>query len=402
MGRRILVLILLAVLVALEYGLLFYLLRGSEGEVPSEGGTSPLITVLSPPDNSVVIQGQTITVEVETRTTGRVIAAELWLDGKKALGLPSAIKVYSTRQVVDFAWEASLTGTHSLEVRLTDSEARRLTASLTIKVIPPLYLCFASNRDGDYEIYRMRADGTEIEKLTDNALQEREPSQAPDGSIAIASSADGLNWELVLLRDGKRRPLPGKGSRREPVFDPTGRYLLFVSAREGGEELFLLDLRTQEERPLTSGDAYAGQASWHPSGWEIAFTVLRQGNWDVYRINRDGSSLTRLTDHPAQDWHPAWSPDGSKIAFVSGRDGSHRLYLMNPDGTGVERISGAPDGVEQPVFSPDGKLLAFVAYTGKGQGVYAREIYVLPLDTGHPIRLTHNAYDDTDVTWCTP
>lgn len=401
MGRRILVLIILAALVALEYGLLFYLLRGSKGEAPSEQGASPLITVLSPPDNSVVIQGQTVTVEVEARTTGKIIAAELWLDGRRALGLPSAIKVYPAWQVVDFAWEASLTGTHTLEVRLTDAEARRLTASLNIKVIPPLYLCFASNRDGDYEIYRMRADGTELAKLTDNSIQDREPSQAPDGTIAIASSADGANWKLVLLREDRRILLPGEGSRREPVFDPTGRYLLFVSAREKGEELFLLDLRTRKERPLTSGNAYAGQASWHPSGQEIAFTALREGNWDVYRMRWDGSGLIRLTDHPAQDWHPAWSPDGSEVAFVSGREGSHRLYLMNSDGTGVEKVPGAPEGIEQPIFSPDGKLLAFVAYTGQGQGVNAREIYILPLGTGHPVRLTRNAYDDTDVVWCT-
>ena len=349
-----------------------------------------------------MLQGQFLTVEVEAHTTAKLVAAELWVDGKRALGLPSAIKVYPDRQVVDFAWEALLTGTHTLEVRLDDYEGRHFTAALTIRVIPPLYLCFASDRDGDYEIYRMRADGTGVEKLTDNSIQDREPSQAPDGSIAIASSTDGAKWELVLLKDGKRIPLPGEGSRREPSFAPQGRYLLFTVIGEGGEELFLLDLKSQKVRKLTFGDAYAGQASWSPRGDVIAFAALRGGNWDVFRINRNGRELFRLTEHPAQDWHPAWLPDGSKIAFVSGREGPHRLYLVNPDGTGLERMPQVPEGIEQPVFSPDGRFLAFVAYTGQGEGVRAREIYILPLGSGRPVRLTRNASDDTDVTWCAP
>ena len=402
MGRRIWILLILAVLVAVEYGLLFYLVMGNGGEAPSEREASPPIAVLSPPDNSVVLHGQNLTVEVEARTTARLIVAELWVDGRRALGLPSAIKIYSDRQVVDFVWEASITGTHTLEVRLDDSEGRRLATSITVEVIPTLYLCFASDRDGDYEIYRMPADGTGLAKLTDNAIQDREPSQAPDGSIAIATSADGVNWELALLKGEKRTFLSGKGSRREPVFAPQGRYLLFVAAGESGEELFLLDLKTQEVRQLTFGNAYAGQAAWSPQGDAIAFAALREGNWDVFRINRDGGGLARLTDHPAQDWHPAWLPDGSKIAFISGREGPHRLYLINPDGTGLERMPEIPEGIEQPAFSPDGRLLAFVAYTGQGQGVQAREIYVLPLGAGRPIRLTHNASDDTDVTWCAP
>ena len=401
MGRRILILAVLAILVIAEYGLLFYLLRAGSGEAPPPGeGASPSASIVHPPDGYVVILGETVDVTVEVTTSARLVSARLFEDGKPKLRLPSVILGYPDRQVAGFRWEASLTGTHRLEALLLDTDGRQYTATLSVEVIRPLYLCFASNRDGDYELYRMKADGTDLEQLTFNSVQDREPTQAPDGTIAFASSADGVTWGIYLLRGGEIAPLPGKGSRREPVFDPTGRYLAFVAAGEKGVELSLLDLKAGSTQPLVLGTAYAGQVSWAPSGAEFAFTALRDGNWDVFRLRREGGEPIRLTRHPAQDWHPAWHPDGKEIAFVSSREGPHRLYLMSTDGSEMRRVEGVPDGVEQPAFSPDGKLLAFVAYTGEGRGLDARELYVMPLATGRPIRLTRNSYDDTDVTWC--
>ncbi|HDN80762.1 MAG TPA: hypothetical protein ENG33_09905 [Chloroflexi bacterium] len=400
MGRRIIVLLILAVLVALEYGLLIYLIRqGTRGEAPT-AGASPLLSVITPPDNSVVIQGQVITVEVESRVE-RFISAELWVNGRRAAPFPRVARLSGGKWRIAFTWQAPQVHSYALEVRITDNENRHLVSPpINLEVIEPLYLCFASNRDGDYEIYRMRADGKELEKITDNEIQDREPSQAPDGSLAFASYKQEGASGIWVLRGGERSLLIGEGINREPLYDPSGRYLLFVSNRAGGQELFLLDLNTRQVRQLTQGNSYAGQAAWSPTGEEITFAALREGNWDVYRIKRDGSGLMRLTENPAQDWHPAWAPDGSKIAFVSGREGPHQLYLMNPDGTGVERITEIAGGVEQPVFSPDGKLLAFVAYTGWGKGVQAREIYILSLKNRWPVRLTRNGYDDTDVSWC--
>jgi Tol biopolymer transport system component len=39
-------------------------------------------------------------------------------------------------------------------------------------------LAFASNRDGDYEIYVMNADGSGQSALTDNAAEDRWPAWA--------------------------------------------------------------------------------------------------------------------------------------------------------------------------------------------------------------------------------
>jgi len=43
----------------------------------------------------------------------------------------------------------------------------------------PLHIAFESDRDGNYEIYIMNADGTNQVNLTNNPADDEEPSWAP-------------------------------------------------------------------------------------------------------------------------------------------------------------------------------------------------------------------------------
>ena len=53
-------------------------------------------------------------------------------------------------------------------------------------------IAFFSDRDGDYEIYVMNADGSNQTRLTNNPAVDAKASFSPDGSkIAFNSSRDG-------------------------------------------------------------------------------------------------------------------------------------------------------------------------------------------------------------------
>ena len=53
-------------------------------------------------------------------------------------------------------------------------------------------IIFASDRDGNKEIYVMDADGSNATRLTNNSTREYYPSWSPDGSkIAFVSDRDG-------------------------------------------------------------------------------------------------------------------------------------------------------------------------------------------------------------------
>ncbi len=394
-GKRVLLLLALFFAVVLEWGLLVYLISRGMGEAEPEVQPLPPSSVrfLSPEEGAIIFQGQTVTVEVES-PPAELTGAELWVNGRKTYPLPRSMARYPNRWVVTFLWEASTPASYTIEAILTSPQGQMKTPPLAIEVIPPLYLCFATDSAGNYDIYRMRADGTGPEPLLNSPADEREPSVAPDGTIAF------VKGEEIWLKGSNGLKFIGQG--REPAFDPSGRYLAFRGSNGPVQELFIYGLKDGSVRQLTSGNTFAGQPSWSPDGEKIAFTALREGNWDIYLIRRDGNGLVRLTDHPAQDWFPAWSPDGRRIAFVSSREGSHQLYLMMPDGSNPEKVTQIPGGVERPAFSPDGRLLAFTAYTGEGRGFSAREIHLLSLGTRRLRRITYDGFDQTDLTWCPP
>jgi Tol biopolymer transport system component len=62
------------------------------------------------------------------------------------------------------------------------------------------WIAFTSRRDGDYEIYRIRPDGTDLERLTQSPGNDAHPSFSPDGEwIAFATARQGFKDEAVQL-----------------------------------------------------------------------------------------------------------------------------------------------------------------------------------------------------------
>ena len=67
-------------------------------------------------------------------------------------------------------------------------------------------LAFASNRDGNTEVYVMDADGTDLTNLTQDAGIDGNPVWSSDGQrIVFASNRDG-NTEVYVMDCRRRRP----------------------------------------------------------------------------------------------------------------------------------------------------------------------------------------------------
>ena len=109
-----------------------------------------------------------------------------------------------------------------------------------------------SNRDGDYEIYVMAADGSQPTRLTRNSARDLSPAWSPDGTqIAFDSYRDG-NWEIyVMAADGSQ---PTRLTRNDaidgiPAWSPDGTQIAFMSDRDGDFEIYVM-----AAKPETSGD----------------------------------------------------------------------------------------------------------------------------------------------------
>ena len=194
-----------------------------------------------------------------------------------------------------------------------------------------------------YEIYRMKADGSGVRKLTNSPGYDAEATIASDGLITFTSVRDGDMEIYTMKGDGSdvRRLTDRPGPDGGPFFSWDGQQIAFRGRALGeGEEM--ADYR-----------ALLKQGLWRPTSLEL------------FVMDRDGRNLRQVTNLGGANFAPSWHPDGKRLIFASnihdprGRD--FDIYVIGIDGTGLERITfnDAFDGF--PMFSPDGTKLVFAS-----------------------------------------
>jgi TolB protein len=154
----------------------------------------------------------------------------------------------------------------------------------------------------------------------------------------------------------------------EHRWSSTGAEISFLSDRDGGEDLYIMDRDGSNPRRITDLPTNKFWHQWSPTGTKIAFVSILNRDQDVYVVNADGSGLRNLTQNPARDWRFAWSSDGRKIAFVSDRDGDDEIFVINADGTGLRQLTNNLAMDTDPVWSPDGSLIVFESNVSPNPG----------------------------------
>lgn len=215
-------------------------------------------------------------------------------------------------------------------------------------------LLFVSNRDGQRygDIYVYDLQTQEITRLTFRPDGwDANPSWTPSARkevgtqyIVFASDRDG-NKEIYVLNLNDlswTRVTYSNASNTQPSISPDGATVAYVSeVSQGNTEIFVVDLRTKSIRQLTFNPAHDEAPKWSPDGTKIAFATNRDGNWEIYTMNADGTNLRNLTHHGADDRWPSWSPDGKYIAFASNRTGRFEIFIMSAvDGSGQRQLTG--------------------------------------------------------------
>ncbi len=238
----------------------------------------------------------------------------------------------------------------------TSTSSAQVTVSVSPVGPPPdnSRIVFATERDGNSEIYVMNADGTNIQNLTNNSATDSDPVWSPNGNqIAFVSDRDGFGYSQIYTMNAD-----GSGVTR------------------------ISDTTANDSAP-----------AWSPNGSQITFVSERDGFPQIYVMNGDGSGLTRVSDGSADDYAPAWSSNG-RIAFVSERDGFPQIYVMNGDGSGLTRVSDGNGNDSAPAWSPDDSRLTF---TSERDG--NAEVYVMNVDGSNIFRLTNNGATDDTPHW---
>ena len=300
-------------------------------------------------------------------------------------------------------------------------------AFLMVDVDAHAQIAFSSNRDGNYEIYVMNAEGANLQNLTNNPAADHSPSWSPDGKrIVFMSARDGHVdadhgspiFEIYVMDADGGNPQNLTNNPHydmSPAWSPDGKRIAFTSDRERrfGWAIYVIDADGGNLQRLTNNpddDAHPDDRypSWSPDGKQIVFSARREGHavhnldatYEIYVMDADGGNQQRLTNNRKNELYPSWSPDGNRITFSADRKGDRvnfEIYVMDADGGNQQRLTNNRIHDRYPSWSPDGKRIAFASE--KDGNWESLEIYVMDADGGNPQNLTNNPQVDVGPAW---
>jgi Tol biopolymer transport system component len=220
-------------------------------------------------------------------------------------------------------------GSSIMSVPVTGKEPTELNRGEQWSLVPHVSpdgtrIAFTSDVDGNYEIYTMAIDGSDVRQLTftEPPLQHVGPKYSPDGT------------QLLYASD-------------QDEDDPVNEQDIWLMSVEGGAGTRLTTtINNRESR------------GWSPDGTRIVTQTLTNGVGQLVVLNADGTRLQQITDFPANTpifspggifpamagaVTPAWSPNGEWIAFASNHEGNYDIYLIRPDGSELKRLTQSPE-----------------------------------------------------------
>lgn len=256
-----------------------------------------------------------------------------------------------------------------------------------------------------------RGAGGDVRIAAEGAIQ-TPVAWCPDGAqIAFARTVRGrygslLNDLFVVGADGRgERRLTHSRRAAAPAFSPDGRRLAFVGSHRGTANVFVLDLATGAEAPLTrlTGDVQLAGLRWSPDGARLAAACFdADGTRAVVLVDAATGATVPLTDGRHDDRRPVWSPDGLQIAFTSLRDGVPNVFVARAEaGATPERVTflatgaTAMDWLPPDSAFPAGSLVVVAHLSKSGDRAYrlpaGRRVAAPPLEVppGYAAWTTH-------------
>lgn len=186
--------------------------------------------------------------------------------------------------------------------------------------------------------------------------------QGTDGKLQInTANADGTGSKVVI---------PHKAFEESPRFSPDGSQILWVSTRDGNQEIYTWELASGKVSRLTQDPGFDNNPSFRRDGKRVVFCTSRHGNFEIASMNADGADMKRLTNHPAMDIWPSYAPGGKWIAFTSNRTGNYNLFVMDEEGGNLTQVTHNKGVNNFATWAPDGSRIAYISNKNSSYEVY--------------------------------
>ncbi len=368
---------------------------------------------------------------------GAVCAAAAGLSALPAMGADGAsaaplwlrdVQISPNGDLIAFSYKGEL-----WTVPVTGGEARRLTAKDSYEANPiwspdGSKIAFASDRNGNMDIYVMDSRGGTPKRLTSNSASEIPQGFSPDGkevyySAAIQAPAasamypSGRMTQLyaVDISTGKSRQVLGTPAV-QLSFSPDGKQMLYTDVKGFEDEwrkhhtssvsrdVWLYTPADGKHRNLTARPGEDRNAVLDATTQTVYFLSERDGGtFNVYSFPMDNpdavSQLTDFKTHPvrflsrANNGTLAFTYDGEiymmpqRAARGASRPEKVRIDILTDDSERPSRLTVRPSG---GVVSPDGKMIAFL---------HRGDVFVTSVEYPTTVQVTRTPQAERHLSW---
>ena len=259
-----------------------------------------------------------------------------------------------------------MTGTRALHVAQDGSGVRRLTFNDIVERQPvwsPTVLRspFAGFREGNWEIYSIAADGSDLRRHTTDTARDDYPKWTADGRIVFrgpfdCSADDPCRAWIVGSTSASATRLPLEGNVLDPEPSPHGLRIAYASPRDGQWSIYVSNFDSRAVKRVTDPGSSAF-GDFNPLVTQqrrprVSRDVTGDDN-DLYVVHADGTELRRVTDTPDRLEFVSWVPDGTEVMVTTGEgpqrivairlaDGAERRWARHPEAPFVETFG---DGI---------------------------------------------------------
>ena len=230
---------------------------------------------------------------------------------------------------------------------------------------------------------------------------------APIGWIAaiVLASAAGITWRLWITDYFWQNPLADaravrltdfEGEEVDAAISPDGKFIVFLSNRDGPLDVFVSQIGSGAFTNLTKGDfrpptwAMTRQTGFSGDGEQVWFMLGPQsGLTDTSTLmGPTMGGIPKLFLDRGRD--PTWSPDGKTLAYYK-PDPGDPIFVADRNASNPRRIFAGEPGVHChfPIWSRDGRFVYFV----KGTPTTDMDIWRIPAQGGSAEQITfHHAW----------
>lgn len=303
-------------------------------------------------------------------------------------GLPVAWS--ATRRFVVSAAVATATPTRTPSV--TPTPTVMPTPMPTPGPQPPIV--FESNRSGNFEVYSARPDGSGVTRLTSDSSHDLRPVWSPDGTkLAFISGRDG-GYRLYLMNaDGSE--VKSAGPVEHFAWSPDGTKIALCDPTEG---IRILRSDASVYRVLAEGGVYNGFAgiAWSSDSRRLAVS-RRSGsdpNHEIAVYDWSSGVTSTVIAVVGDNREPRFQVGRYRVTFVSDRGGSYDIWDANDKGEGLVGLARGAGAESEIAWSPRGDRLLFVRMVNGNA-----DVWVVNADGTGERNLTDHPAQDTNPAW---